>query len=352
MKSEARYDRQIALPQLGEEGQQKLSDATVVVIGAGGLGCPALQFLAAAGVGKLVVVDFDTVSVSNLNRQILFGPEDVGKSKAETAVDKLKKFNPEIEIVAINRAFDADVAAKHLPECSVVLDCTDRPQARYLINDLCVQYNKPFVYAGVHRFEGQLAVFNFRGGPTYRCAFPQPKEKVVAPTCEDNGVLGTVPGILGVMQAQEAIKVIALEEEVNNEALQLFNFLKNEFRTIKLNKKTHRIPQPQLLMNEISPSELIKKMASGEKFRFIDIRESFEETPPEEIQDRHFPTSEWDAERFVSELPEGKPTIVYCQHGIRSIAAIESLPPEARERVLNLRGGLSAYVFELQKTKA
>jgi len=351
MNEETRYDRQVSLPQLGTEGQQKLARATVVVVGAGGLGCPALQFLAAAGIGKLVVVDFDTVSVSNLNRQILFTPDDIGKSKAEIAVNQLKKFNPEIELVAVNRAFDAEVAATHLPNCDVVLDCTDRPLARYLINDLCAKHDKPFVYAGIHRLEGQLAVFNFRGGPTYRCAFPQPEEKVVAPNCEENGVLGTVPGILGVMQAQEAIKIIALESEVNNEALQLFNFLKNEFRTIKIRKQSHRIPQPATPMKEITPSELIKKMNSGEKFRFIDIRESFEQTPPEELQGRHFPTSAWDVEHFTGELPKDSDTIIYCQHGIRSIAAIDSLPAEARERVLNLRGGLSAYLNELQKTK-
>lgn len=352
MNEETRYDRQIALPKLGSKGQQKLASSTVVVIGAGGLGCPALQFLAAAGIGKLVVVDFDIVSLSNLNRQILFAPEDIGKSKAETATARLKRFNPEIEVIAVNRAFDTAVAGQHLPGCQVVLDCTDRPQARYLINDLCVQHEKPFVYAGIHRFEGQVAVFNFRGGPTYRCAFPEPEEKIVAPNCEENGVLGAVPGMLGTMQALEAIKVIAMEETVNNDELHLFNFLKNEFRTVKLSKRTHRIPQPQKNMKEITPSELIKKMASGEQFRFIDIRESFEQTPPEELLGRHFPTSEWDAAHFTNELPKDSDTVLYCQHGIRSIAAIESLSDEAREHVVNLRGGLSAYLNELQKTKA
>ncbi len=347
MGNNERYRRQIDLPQIGISGQEKIRSASILVVGAGGLGCPALQYLAATGVGKLIIVDFDRIEESNLNRQILFNPTDVGRYKAEVAAERLKQFNPGTTVTVVCESFSESVAGKYLTDCDVVLDCTDRPDARYLINDLCIQYNKPFVYAGIYRFEGQLAVFNFEGGATYRCAFPEPEKPKISTSCADNGVLGTVPGILGIMQANEAIKVIAVKDQVKNNSLLIFNFLNNEFRAIKLKRQANKsTTSNRNFMNELTAKELKKRMAEGEDFTFVDVREPFEEHAPPEFDGPCLPTSNWNPDKLIEVLESGKPAVIFCQHGHRSKMVIDSMPPAIQKQLVNLSGGISAWKKE------
>ncbi len=348
MNNEERYRRQTDLPQIGHDGQQKLRSASILVIGAGGLGCPAMQYLAGAGIGRLIIVDFDRIDISNLNRQVLFTPDDIGDYKAEVAARKLKQFNPQVIIETVTAPLSTAIAAEHLPHCDLVLDCTDRPDVRYLINDLCVQHNKPFIYAGIYRFEGQLAVFNLDGSATYRCAFPEPNEKKQYPTCEENGVLGTVPGILGVMQANEAIKTLVVKHQVRKNTLLIFNFLNNQFRWIKLKRTTEyqKILRREI-MNEFTAEELKKRMDVGEHFTFVDVREPFEEKAPPALVGINIPTSNWNAEKLIQALEPGKPAIIFCQHGLRSKMVIDSMPQKIQEQLVNLVGGISAWKKEV-----
>jgi sulfur-carrier protein adenylyltransferase/sulfurtransferase len=341
-----RYQRQITLPQLGENGQILLQNSSVLVVGAGGLGCPAIQYLAAAGIGQIHIVDFDTITPGNLNRQTLFNPADFGKNKAEIAAKKLLDFNPNIKVMAHPVYYNHENAVSLTKKCDVVLDCTDNPGARYLINDTCVQLNKPFVYAGIHRMEGQLAVFNFKGGATYRCVFPASPNTASA-NCEENGVLGTVPGILGTMQAQEAIKIIAIPNTIKNDELLVFNFMTNEITRIKTKRiltETEDYVNPDYI-NEIDSIQLMTELQSGKTFTFVDVREPHEPARPVEFSGISLPLSNWNTEYSIEQIPNDRPVIVFCQKGIRSEMAIAALPREKRQNLLNLRGGLSAWHY-------
>lgn len=346
MPTSKRYSGQVALPQIGAQGQQRLADATVLVVGAGGLGCAALPYLATAGIGKIIVVDFDTIAETNLNRQILFTPKEVGKHKAQTAADKIYALNPKIKVKAINDLFTLDLGDKYIPQCDVLLDCTDRPDARYIINDACVKHGVPFVYAGIYRFEGQLAVFNHKNGPTYRCAFPENEKNLTGTSCSESGVVGFVPGVLGVLQAGEAIKLIATPDAVNGH-LRIFDFLNNHTRSIEIERQRDgtEATAPQT-MREIDARALIEQMKSGKAYHFIDVREVFEPAPPDELQGFNLPMSEWDADKIADLLDDDAPTVLYCQHGIRSVAAIATLPEEQKHKIINLTGGLASYLNE------
>jgi sulfur-carrier protein adenylyltransferase/sulfurtransferase len=208
-----RYSRHLSLKDFGMEAQLKLKQARVLVIGAGGLGCPALLYLSAAGVGKIGVVDFDKVETSNLQRQILFTEDDIGKPKAEVAVDHLRKRNSFVEFQSFNQKLSAASAAELITDYDLILDCTDNFDARYVINDACVLFDKPFVYGSIFKFEGHVSLFNAKdkngdNGPTYRCLFPTPPEEGTIPSCEEAGVIGFLPGLIGTLQAAEAIKWI------------------------------------------------------------------------------------------------------------------------------------------------
>lgn len=339
-----RYNRQITLPQIGKDGQLMLQKSSVLVIGAGGLGCPALQYLAAAGIGTIEIVDFDTISLSNLNRQILFNPNDIGKNKAEIAKVVLARFNPEIKIIAHPVAFSTENAQELVNRCDVILDCTDNPATRYLINDTCVALNKPFVYAGIHRMEGQLAIFNFNSGPTYRCIFPESKTFAAA-SCEENGVLGTVPGILGIMQAQEAIKIITIPNQIIADELLIFNFINNNISRIKIQRMTQQRETPTNpdFVNEIDVQQLMTEMRSGKTFTFVDVRELHEAARPSEFSGISLPLSKWNTEYSIEVIPTQQPVVVFCEKGIRSEMAIATLPGNSRKNIMNLRGGLSAW---------
>lgn len=229
-----RYSRHLSLKEFGVESQLELKHASVLVVGSGGLGCPALLYLTAAGVGKIGVMDFDDVSLHNLQRQILFTEDDIGKPKASVAVEHLQKRNSSIVIESINTKLDRDQAMEIFPTFDIILDCTDNFSARYAINDACVILEKPFVYGSLFRFEGHLSLFNAKDesgmlGPTYRCLFPFPPAPGTMPSCEEAGVIGFLPGLIGTMQAAEAMKYIAGIGETLNGRLLSINSLTMNF---------------------------------------------------------------------------------------------------------------------------
>ena len=245
-----RYQRQILLNEVGEPGQQKLAAAKVLVVGAGGLGCPVLQYLTAAGVGTIGIVDGDFISESNLHRQILFSPADIGLRKAEVAARVLKRQNPDISLQVIADMLIPQNALEIIQRFDIVVDCTDQIHTRYLLNDGCVLLSKPLVYGALHKFEGQVSVFNYKGGASYRDLFPIPPKPESTPTCNETGVLGVLPGIIGTMQANEALKIILGYGEVLSGKLFLFNARNNTSQIINYAKHEHINNGPE------SPEEL------------------------------------------------------------------------------------------------
>ncbi len=237
-----RYSRQIQLSELKSEGQQKLKDARVLVVGAGGLGCPVIQYLAAAGVGTFGIVDFDLVEATNLHRQVLYSNSDIGYSKAEIAGKRILEQNPFVNVEIFNSKLDNSNAFEIISNYQIVVDCSDNFETRYAINDACVYLNKPYVYAGIHKFEGQLSVFNFdKESPTYRCVFPEKSVDELIINCSITGVIGTLPGIMGTMQANEVIKVITGIGEVCSGKMVLFNALNNSFSEVSIKRNEDAI---------------------------------------------------------------------------------------------------------------
>lgn len=238
-----RYSRQIMLPEIGVAGQEKLKKASVLVVGAGGLGCPVLQYLAAAGVGKLAVAEFDTVSEANLQRQVLYGSEDIGKLKSIIATKRIEQLNNLIQTERINLRIDASNSLKILRDYDIVVDATDNLQTRYVINDSCVILNKPMVHGAIYKYEGQVAVFNYRGGATYRCFNPKDSGKFKNPDPSDSGLLGVLPGITGTIMTSEVIKIITGSEEVLSGRMLVFNIIDYSFRLLEIvsNPDNHNI---------------------------------------------------------------------------------------------------------------
>ena len=231
-----RYQRHLSLPSFGEAAQLRLKASRVLVIGAGGLGCPALQYLAAAGVGKLGVVDFDLVDTSNLQRQILFTETDVGKPKARVAATRLRSMNSHIEVIEVAERLTAENALGLFSDYDIIVDGSDNFVTRYLVNDACVMTGKPLVYGAIYTFQGQVSVFNFQGGPTYRCLFPDPPDPEDAPNCSEIGVIGVLPGLIGTLQAAEAIKVITGVGEPLSGRLLLLDALTMRQQTVQFSR--------------------------------------------------------------------------------------------------------------------
>lgn len=225
-----RYSRQYMLEEIGVEGQIKIKQAKVLVVGAGGLGCPVLQYLGAAGVGTLGIIDFDKVEIHNLHRQILFNAGDIGKPKAPTAAQKINAANPNVSCIVFNELLQESNAANIISQFDIVVDGSDNFLTRYLVNDVCVQLDKPLVYGSILKFEGQLAVFNYKGSKNLRDIYPEPPNSEDVPSCDENGVMGFVPGIIGVYMAAATIQLIL--EKYNNDGLLLFNF--NEFSILNI----------------------------------------------------------------------------------------------------------------------
>jgi len=225
-----RYSRQLMLPEIGMKGQERLKNSKILVIGAGGLGCPALQYLSAAGIGTIGIIDFDTIELHNLHRQILYSTDDVGKLKAGTAAEKLKSQNPNVTFIVFNEMINEENAEKIISQFDIIIDGSDNFPTRYLVNDTCVKSNRPLVYGSIFKFEAQLAVFNYEDGKNLRDIFPEPPNPEDVPNCNENGVLGVVPGILGVYMANATIQIIL--GNYKNKALLIFDF--NQFNILKL----------------------------------------------------------------------------------------------------------------------
>jgi molybdopterin/thiamine biosynthesis adenylyltransferase/rhodanese-related sulfurtransferase len=359
-----RYERQIVLNGFGLETQGKLTKASVLVVGAGGLGCPALQYLVAAGVGTIGIIDHDTISLSNLHRQILYSTDDIGKLKSLIAAKKLNALNGDIQINNYPVKLMKDNIIDLFSGYDIVLDCTDNFDSRYLINDVCVLLEKPFIFAAVSSYEGQLAVFNVpdkTGNSTnYRDLFPIPPERGEIANCEENGILGVLPGIIGTMQAAEAIKYIAGLDGTLSNTLLNYNLTTQEIYQIKISKAkkdSYKIPsldyykkseKPQEAFKEIDGIEL-QKLVSQNDAVIVDVRE-YTELP--KLYSDHYqqiPMSSIN-ETSLNSITS-KHVIFVCQHGIRSVRAAESLHDGSNTsmKLYSLKGGIVRWMTELRE---
>jgi molybdopterin/thiamine biosynthesis adenylyltransferase/rhodanese-related sulfurtransferase len=320
-----RYSRQIILPEMGMAGQEKLKAAKVLIIGAGGLGCPVMQYLVAAGVGTIGIVDDDTVDLTNLHRQILYGADDIGKGKAETAVKKLQAMNPYINLKAIPVRLDEFNAAEIIADYDLVIDGSDNFPTRYLANDVCVELDKPLVFGSILRFEGQVSVFNYKGGPTYRCLFPEAEE---GDNCEVAGVIGILPGIIGTYMANEAIKIICEIGEILSGKLLVLNALGNTSNTFSFQRsaafpvKTNHEEKPAvknttaLVIEEMFLEDMEANLAAqSDHIHLIDVRENYE-FEEDFIGGLNIPLSE--IPENIPNFPTDKAIVFYCTTGKRS----------------------------------
>ena len=356
-----RYSRQLVLPEIGPSGQNKLKEASVVVVGAGGLGIPASVYLAAAGVGKIGIVDSDVVEKSNLHRQVIYTEADVGRSKVDVARKKLEEVNPHVSIVPHRLRLDSTNALKLLKEYDVVLDCTDNFPARYLINDACVMLHKPDVYASIFRFDGQASVFHADKGACYRCLFPEPPPPETVQDCAVAGVLGVLPGIMGSIQAAQAINLIIGHGQPLVGRLLLFNATDLSFNELRIGKNrqcpvcgihptvTKLIDYEEFCgtnraapkVAEIDATTLKRLFDSGSEIKLLDVRE------PHEYELCHIPGSKLipleELERRVGELDPADEIVVYCHVGVKSARAVELLSSKGFRRARNLMGGIRAW---------
>lgn len=358
-REKIRYDRQMKLDGVGPEGQLKLKNASVVVIGAGGLGCPALQYLAAAGVGHLGIVDYDVVDESNLQRQVLYTTGDLGKNKAEAAKLHLEKLNPLIHIESMCLKLTAENALSTLETFDLILDCTDNYATRYLVNDVSILLDKPLIYGAIYKFEGQVSVFNHDGGPSYRCLFPTPPMGLTG-NCSEMGVLGVLPGVIGTHQATEALKLILEIGRPLSGRLMLYNALRVEYTHIQISRNGALIQEVKdardqfherdyaeycngmrASVREIDLEQFQEHLSNG-SMRVLDVRESWEDPIIEGGLVMKIPVSR--IESALDEISKTEDIIVVCQHGIRSKEVVEYLQSHHQyENLINLQGGLTPY---------
>jgi len=365
----ARYSRHLIMPEVGMEGQLKLKNAKVLLIGTGGLGAPLGLYLAAAGVGKLGLVDFDVVDFTNLQRQIAFGSSDVGKSKAKSAQKRLSDLNPDIQIEAYETQLESSNALELFKDYDIIVDGTDNFPTRYLVNDACILLGKPNVYGSIFRFEGQITVFGMPDGPCYRCLYPEPPPPGLVPSCAEGGVLGVLPGIVGSIQAMETIKLILGKGDSLAGRLLLFDALGMKFRELKLRKNPncpmcgdHRTinklidyyqfcgirgeetEAPDLGVPEITPKDLKARLDKGDDLFILDVRE------PHEYQicnlnGKLIPLGE--LPRRVHELDTSREIVAHCRSGKRSAEAVDFLRKAGFRKILNLKGGILAWSDEV-----
>lgn len=354
-----RYARHFILPEVGREGQRRLKAASILLVGAGGLGSPAALQLAAAGIGRLGLVDPDRVDASNLHRQVLHGTRDLGRPKVQSAADRLRDLNPDLHLDLHEVRLTAANAAGMIASYDLVLDGTDNFPTRYLVNDACVLGKKPNVYAAIFRFEGQASVFApILGGPCYRCLFPEPPPPGSVPSCAEGGVLGVLPGLLGTIQATEAIKLILGLGTPLLGRLLLYDALAMRFREMILRRNpdclicgarptiTQLVDQPDACVpaptaDAISVEELKRRLDAREDFDLVDVRELAEWTIAHLPRARHIPLGEL-AKRW-GELDPERALVVYCKMGMRSGMALRLLKQHGFRRVRNLEGGLDAW---------
>lgn len=349
-----RYSRHLLIPEFGIEGQLRLKNAKVLVIGCGGLGSPVLLYLAAAGIGTIGLIDNDLIDDSNLQRQILFDTESVGKPKVEAATARLQALNPYINLIPHALYLDASNALGLLTDYDLIVDGSDNFQTRYLVNDACVILGKPFVYGAIHRFEGQVAIFNYQNGPNYRDLFASPPPPELAPNCAEAGVLGVLPGIIGCLQANEAIKLLAQIGEPLTGRLFVIDALTLTSRTIRIPKLPDSPKITELIdyeafcivsssenIIEMSVQELQKLIETNADFQLIDVREA-NEYALANIGGELMPLSE--LENFVVNIDRHKTVVIHCQAGSRSRKAINYLTDNhGFTNLKNLTGGYMAY---------
>ena len=366
-----RYSRHLILPEVALEGQLRLRAARVLCVGAGGLGSPLAMYLAAAGVGTLGIVDFDTVDATNLQRQILYSTRDVGRSKIASAAETVKGLNPNVRVVPFESKLTSANALEIFREFDIIADGTDNFATRYLVNDACVLTGKPNVYASVFRFDGQASIFGAPGGPCYRCLYPEPPPPGMVPSCAEGGVLGVLPGLLGIIQATEVIKLILGTGEPLIGRLLLVDALTMRFRELKVRRDTEcpvcgdnpsvralidydqfcgvRGEEPQLAsdVRQMHPEELQKRLASGENIFVLDVREPHEYDICN-LRGHLIPLAQ--LPQRLSELSVDSDIVVHCKSGARSTKAVELLRNAGFSRVSNLSGGIMAWAERVDPT--
>ena len=359
-----RYSRHLIMPEVAMEGQLKLKKARVLCIGAGGLGSPLTLYLAAAGVGTLGIVDFDIVDFSNLQRQVIHGTSDVGRPKLASARDRLKEVNPTVTVIPFETRLTSANALGILKDFDIVADGTDNFPTRYLVNDACVMLRKPNVYASIFRFDGQASVFAIEGGPCYRCLYSEPPPPGLVPSCAEGGVLGILPGLVGVIQASEVIKLILGRGQSLAGRLLLIDALAMKFREVKLRRNPEcpvcgdnpsirelidyeqfcgirgQEQAPELSVPEIEPSEVKQLMDAGEPFVLVDVREPHEWEICN-LGGQLIPLSQLPSR--VHELSSADEIVVMCRSGMRSARAVDFLRQAGFRKVKNLRGGILGW---------
>ncbi|MBI4946559.1 MAG: molybdopterin-synthase adenylyltransferase MoeB [Bacteroidetes bacterium] len=353
-----RYSRHIIMPEIGIEGQEKLKQAKVLVVGAGGLGCPVLQYLTAAGVGTIGIVDDDVVDESNLQRQILFSSEDIGKSKVEVASKKLSLLNPHCQLPTANCRLSSANALEIIKDYDLIIDGSDNFPTRYLVNDACVMLNKPLVFGSIFKFEGQVSVFNYRNGPTYRCLFPEPP--VDSPNCAEIGVLGVLPGIVGTLMTNEALKIILGIGSVLSGKLFVMDALNCQTQIISFGKNLENFNIKSFTdydafcttplsfgrgvggeVKQVSVYDLKKLFDSKTDFQLIDVRE-VNEYKLSNIKGENIPLGS--VEKNTDRISRSKQVIIHCKSGARSKKAIELLQQKyGFTNLYNLTGGIDAW---------
>src|SRR5580704_15827753 len=364
-----RYSRHLILPEVGMEGQLKLKNAKVLMVGAGGLGARLGLYIAASGVGRVGIVDFDVVDYTNLQRQVIHGTKDVGRKKLDSAADSMLDINPYMTVDKFDTAITSENALDIIKDYDMVVDGTDNFPTRYLINDACVLLKKPNVYGSIFRFEGQATIFAYPGGPCYRCLYPEPPPPGLVPSCAEGGVLGILPGIIGLVQATETVKLILGVGEPLIGRLVLYDALAMRFRELKLRRNPEcpvcgdhptitklidyqefcGIPnQPHQeatvtggLEGDIEPTEVKAKIDRGDRFVLIDVRE------PHEYQICNIPQAKLiplgDLPKRVNELDSAAEIIAHCKSGMRSAKAVDFLKQSGFRKVRNMKGGILAW---------
>ncbi|MEK6756266.1 MAG: molybdopterin-synthase adenylyltransferase MoeB [Bacteroidota bacterium] len=364
-----RYGRHLIMPEVGLEGQQKLRASSMLLIGAGGLGSPAALYLAAAGVGRIGIVDFDLVELSNLQRQIIHFTQDVGRSKLESAVERIRAVNPHVDVAPFETQLSSENALDIIRDFDVIIDGTDNFPTRYLVNDACVLLGKPNVYGSIFRFEGQASVFYAKKGPCYRCLYPEPPPPGLVPSCAEGGVLGVLPGIVGTIQATEAVKIVLGIGETLIGRLLLFDALTMQFRELKLRKNPecpicgehptiHQLIDYEAFCGvgvrqaemgdstvpQISAGELKARMDRGEDVFILDVREPHEYG----LVNMHgYLIPLGDLPRRVNELDSSRDIVVHCHIGSRSASAVKFLREMGFTKAVNLAGGIDRWAAEI-----
>ncbi len=353
-----RYSRHIILSDIGLEGQEKVSNTKVLVIGAGGLGCPVLQYLVAAGVGTIGIVDFDIVEESNLQRQILFGTSSLGENKAIAAKKRLQDLNPNVSLITYPEALTPKNALYLFKDYDIIVDGSDNFDTRYLVNDAAVICNKPFVYGAIYKFEGQVSVFNYKDGPTYRCLFPNPPSEGSVPNCSEIGVLGVLPGIIGAMQANEVLKMILGFKSVLSGKLYCYDAKTTNSYTLKVNKIPSEIEKVHnnkdafedqkfnIACNHSEDEIHAEKLLTMDNIMFIDVRETHEQ--PQLTLENCIQIPLGMLENRIDDIDKSNTNIVVCQSGIRSLKAVTILKEHNIHNCYSLKNGISSIMEQLK----